>query len=134
MRGVSFFMFYANELADDPSGLFKESIDFDMIQADGIITDAVCGDLLKRVPITTAKLSTLDAEQKRIIQEDFPTGFTNTNFGTTRQLVKLQPQWLGKRLAAVIRDRPNIWQPTIDPETGLEIPNIWKCSLEPTND
>jgi len=128
LKGVTFFMFYEDELNDQADGRFKESLDIDMQMADTIPADEILGDLVKRIPLSAAKIAKLDPQQQLIIAEKYPTGFLPNKAIVTRDMIKLTPQWLGRTLKQAIKDRPNIWQPTtVD---GVEVANVWKCSLE----
>lgn len=129
-KGATFFMFYEDELNDQADGKFKESLDIDMQMADTIPGDEILGDMIKRIPLSPAKLAKLDPQQQAIIAEKYPTGFLPNKAMVTRDMIKLTPQWLGRTLQKAIHDRPIIWQPTV--VDGIEVPNVWKCSLEVT--
>jgi len=44
----------------------------------------------------------------------------------------IHPAFLGFTFDSVLAENPWIVQPVVDPETGVETPNIWKCNLGTT--
>lgn len=130
VRAFTFFLFYEDELDDSPDFKTKESLDIDMVEADGYLVDPIIGDLIKGIPLTPEKLATLDDTQVACVVEKYSTGIRADRPMVDRDLIKLSPNYLGKTFKQSVKNRPNIWQPIVDAEAGLEIPNIWPCSWE----
>jgi len=127
LKGMTFIILWDNDLPDDPSGRFQERLDFDVAMADSLKTDTVVGNMIKRIAVSATDLAKLDSQQQAIVAK-YPNGFPYNRDIVDRDLIRLLPEWLGRRFDLCIRDRPNIWQPTV--VDGVEIPNIWKCSEE----
>jgi len=124
LLGVTFFFLLKglSEQGDDP--VHSESFDVDLSTADDLSTMALFQSLLFS---DTPYLEGLKPVPRYLVEMDLAAGLTGPEIIDTRAGV-LVPEFLGFTLSDVLRDFPEIWQPTM--VDGVEVPNIWKCSEE----
>jgi len=128
-KGVTFFHFLKDlhETAiDDPE--HAETFDVAAPCGDKYKDSPVMGGLLMGADVTEA-LKTLKPVPKGLVDKDLKDGKKGEQIVNERAGI-LVGEFLGFTLADVLRDFPEVWQPTTDPETGVESPNLTKCSLE----
>jgi len=128
-KAVTFFHFLKDlhETAiDDPE--HAETFDVNPTCGDKYKDSPVMGGLLMGADVTEA-LKTLKPVPKGLVDKDIKDGKKGEQIVNERAGV-LVGEFLGFTLADVLRDFPEIWQPTtVD---GVEVANVWKCSLEDT--
>lgn len=123
--GVAMFHFFINELTD-PKGQHAESFDMSvMALEEGVAKKEIGIAVLKEKPVDIAVAKTkLTVEKKALIDAaKYPTDPLLT-------AIEQSDQFLGYTFEQVVKDRPEVWQPTKDKKTGNDVPNIWKCSME----
>jgi hypothetical protein len=76
-------------------------------------------------------LTKIKPDPAAVIDDDIKDGKSKPVIANERKPI-LTGEFLGTTLAAAIRDWPVIWQPTVDVESGVEVPNIMRCSMEGT--
>ena len=126
-KGVTFFHFLKDlhpTAIDDPK--HAETFDVAAPCGDKYRDSPVMGGLLMGADVTEA-LKALKPVPKGLVDKDLKEGKNGEQIVNERAGV-LVGEFLGFTLANVLRDFPEIWQPTV--VDGNEVPNIMKCSME----
>ena len=128
LRAVTFIHFLKDlgDVSDDPQ--FAETFDVGVTCYDNIKQnpDHILNKLMKDSDLTLA-IEELKPVPRYLVDKDVKEGKKGEEIVETRAGI-LVGEFLGFTLADVLRDFPEIWQPTtVD---GVEVANVWKCSLE----
>jgi len=123
--GVSFFILLKDLSGVPDNPVHSESFDVDLSTADDLATMTLFQSLLFG---SVLYLEGLKPVPRYLVELDIAEGLTGPEIIDKRAAI-LVPEFLGFKLADVLRDFPELWSPTID-EDGNEVPNIMRCSLE----
>jgi len=125
VKAITFIMFLANDPAIDDVD-HAESFDLNLEAEAALAANQVYLDLMAdKLP----NLSVLKEKIKAEIEAEIAEGKEKPEIAKDKKK-SLVGEYLGATLANVIADWPIVWQPTTDAETGTEVPNIMRCSLE----
>lgn len=132
-QGISFAIFFSSDFPDS-GGKFSEAFDVSLGDADIFCQDpllqaAVAGVPVEDISNNIAALPWLPWSVKELLADDVASGLSPMEIFERRAGV-LNYRFLGFTFDEVLQTNPLIWQPAIDDETGVEIANVFKCSLE----
>lgn len=130
LRGVTFFQFFFDDndlLPSNHTGRNMEQLDINLSETDALLADPIVGCLIKGQEVSAAQKAKVDADLLEILTD--PKGVKIDRKLVGRKLLQCMPEFLGRTFAQAKKNKPVIWQPKIDAETGAEIPNIWKINL-----
>lgn len=130
LRGVTFFQFFDDDndqMPDNHTGRNHEKLDLNLSETDALLADPIVGCLIKGWEVSEAQKAKVDDDLLAILTDLEGIKIDRKLVG--RKLLQCMPEFLGRTFAQALKNKPSIWQPTIDSETGAEIPNIWKINL-----
>ena len=116
----------------DCFGKHAESFDLSLDDADYFCQSPVFQAAAAGIPVKAEDLQALPwlpPSVQYLLMLDLQEGLEPMAIFEKRAAV-LTYRFLGFTFEEMLYTNPKLWQPTIDPETGTEIPNLTKCFLE----
>jgi hypothetical protein len=129
-RGVTFFQFYDDDnnlMPDNHTGRNCEQLDINLSETDALLADPVVGCIIKGQEVSAAQKAKVDEDLLAILEDSEGLKIDRKLVG--RKLLQCMPEFLGRTFKQAVKNKPSIWQPTIDPETKVEVPNIYAVNL-----
>jgi len=115
----------------DSKGECAEIFDVGPLHADGFIKKQSVKKMLEEAEVFDSDMLDILSTPKAIVKADKGKGKSGEQIINERSAI-LTNEFAGFTFDDVLRERPDLWQPAVDSETGVETPNIWKCNLGPT--